>query len=116
MGGLAAGTLVIVAAVINLLTVECRFTMSNFVCKSSGRNELKMMFYKIAITICFYFIEVIALRILVVIVLSLFQMFLFFGMNKCDIYLNYFYSKVINIQQAILLWTDCMLIFCIIVE
>ena len=70
--GVGAALFILSASIINLLTIECRFAFNNFVCKTSGRNELKMMFYKLAIIICFFFIDVIALRILVVIVLSLF--------------------------------------------
>lgn len=95
---------------------ESRFQPNNPLCKISGRDDMKFLTFKIILVLCFTLLNVSELRILVVIIITLFAVIQFFSFNKSSVYLNYYYSKVLNSQHAIIMWTICMIIFGIIVE
>ena len=77
----------------------------------SGRDDLKFLIFKIVLVFCFVLLNVSDLKILVIMIITLFAVVQFFSFNKSAVYLHYYYSKIINCQHAIIMWTVCMLIF-----
>lgn len=77
----------------------------------SGRDDLKFLVFKTVIVFCFVLLNVNDLKILVVMIITLFAVIQFFSFNKSSVYLNYYFSKILNAQHAIIMWTVCMIIF-----
>ncbi|CAD8104910.1 unnamed protein product [Paramecium sonneborni] len=113
---IAALILIFVSGLVTMTFYESRFQPNNPLCKTSGRDDMKFLIFKIILVLCFTLLNVKELRILVVIIITLFAVIQFFSFNKSSVYLNYYYSKVLNSQHAIIMWTICMIIFGIIVE
>jgi hypothetical protein len=116
LGAIAAFILTTVSIFITLTFYESRYQASNPLCKTSGRDDVKFLVFKVVLVLLFVLLNVGDLRILVLMIITIFVVIQFFSFNKSAVYLNYYYSKVINAQHAIIMWTDCMLIFGIIVE
>ncbi|CAD8111372.1 unnamed protein product [Paramecium sonneborni] len=116
LSAIAAFILIFISGLVTMTFYESRFQPNNPLCKISGRDDMKFLIFKIILVLCFTLLNVNELRILVVIIITLFAVIQFFSFNKSSVYLNYYYSKVLNSQHAIIMWTICMIIFGIIVE
>ncbi|CAD8089669.1 unnamed protein product [Paramecium primaurelia] len=116
LSAIAALILICVSGIVTMTFYESRFQANNPLCKTSGRDDMKFLIFKIVLVLCFTLLNVSELRILVVIIITLFAVIQFFSFNKSSVYLNYYYSKILNSQHAIIMWTICMIIFGIIVE
>ncbi|CAD8192732.1 unnamed protein product [Paramecium pentaurelia] len=105
LSAIAAIILICVSGLVTMTFYESRFQPNNPLCKISGRDDMKFLIFKIILVLCFTLLNVSELRILVVIIITLFAVIQFFSFNKSSVYLNYYYSKVLNSQHAIIMWT-----------
>jgi hypothetical protein len=116
LSGVAFIVLIVSSVFITTTFYEQRYIQNNPLCKTNGRNDLNLVMFKIVLVMMFSFLDVSDIRIFVVIVIAVFAFIQFISLNTNAVYLNQVFSKIINTQYVIILWTVIMLIFGLFVE
>lgn len=72
LSAIAAFILICISGLVTMTFYESRFQPNNPLCKISGRDDMKFLIFKIILVLCFTLLNVNELRILVVIIITLF--------------------------------------------
>ncbi|KAL4426928.1 hypothetical protein ABPG74_012928 [Tetrahymena malaccensis] len=110
-GLVSAIVLFCIVYLITLTNFESRYQPNRTLLKLSGREDVKLLFFKTILVVSFTFLDTTDLLILVIIFITLCTLDLFLTFNKSSNILNYMYNKVINSQIACIFWTTLILIF-----